>query len=173
MSIEYFIEYLKLNKLARADFANFDLPEEFLMEYDKRFEIINRHQQSHYSDILLDLVANYTMGNLYIGMISFLNEVYEVTDYYIVGSVDFYRLAVVKKDNQIVVLEEEDNIVAYHASKNGKSFLEALLLVFGYLNSQFKSGHDDSPEEKKVQIDACCMAAGGDQYRDLYGLLLL
>jgi hypothetical protein len=141
---------------------------------NKRRNIVNE-KMIYFKDAILDLIMQYDIKNIEIGMITFSNEISEDFDYYYVGKDEVDPIVIDKMTHEIKVIEHgtpDKHILAYCAS-SGARFLDALITCEAFLQ---KMGFDDpitsDPKVVNEVIELCTDKAGGEKYRAFYNMYL-
>ncbi len=129
---------------------------------------------SEEGDELLNLIANYDVAKLEIGMVTFFNTIQHDADYYKVGEVESDSLVLRKNTKEILVLEEfEESNILWYCAKNGSMFLDALLFCASFFNKRlFNDAFWEDRNLILTVVKESTKLAGGNKYQDFYKMLL-
>jgi hypothetical protein len=171
---ESFVNAIRDQAPVAKQFENLGLPKEYVQERLLMYILEKRFLNITFGDSLLDLVANYDLTNLRIGMVRFNDEVREDDNYYHIGNVEVDFLMKNKMSGIIEVLEfDQPSHVLWKCASNGDAFLDALLLCDSYLtNCIFDDALFDNDEVRLAMISECAEKAGGIEYINFYHVLL-
>lgn len=122
-------------------------------------------------DELLNLIANYDLRKVEIGVVSFRESVEIYGDYFIVGTDEVDPLVMYRFNNEISVRDFTDfDFVVCECAENGEKFLDALI-AFGDFVVKTRDLDFDSPVDPALissKIEECTQLAGGEKYRTYY-----
>jgi hypothetical protein len=126
------------------------------------------------SDKLLELLREWDLRNIEVGMIRFTEPPIERFGKIYFGCVEADPLLILPGTNEIVVHEfgTEENLL-WLVAKSGSDFLAALLIAARFLEER-GSGRitfEDQIAANTVALE-CAKAAGGDRYSDFYKMLV-
>jgi hypothetical protein len=174
MTAESFVEELQNQAPNIKQYVNRGLSENYIKRRLSMYKIDSKEFKLAYEDNLLELVANYNVSHLEIGMVTLKNQVDEDEDYYYVGNVEVDHLVKNKQSGIIEVLEfDQPSNVLWSCASNGALFLDALLVCESYLTR--RTFDKDLLENEKVRaaiISECSEKAGGYDYIEFYEMLL-
>lgn len=160
-----FITAIKALIPSKSVFCNF--PVDFADLYISQLSIEKKHNTFTVSpeNAVIDLVLNYNVSKLSIGIFSF-NEELKENDYYIYfGTREAFPIAISKQTKEIVEIDwaDESRIVSFIA-KDQQSYL-TLLTNIEKLNQQQMFGIIDRNKYKE-QVAALYNIAGGIKYKN-------
>ena len=135
---------------------------------------IKPESQAVFDDPLLRLVDEFDTSTLEIGLVRFSREVEHRGGDYCIGVVEADPILVDRKTGRV---RTEDLACPGHemwpCGASGEQFLEALLLVAEFYGPDLVDYHDPAYQPRAHQMAAkCAEVAGGDEYHDLYLMLL-
>jgi len=177
MSIENFVNELKLLAPSKDEFQKYNVPESYIKEHIERylfFPRVNAQTNINTNDPILSLLQDYDSSKIGIGNLSFATKAIEYTDYYQIGKVEIDVLALNKITLEIEVRDHDSlSHIIWPCAANSNSFLDALLICARHLRAIFKnpSLDDDSIYVFEV-VKSCAEKAGGEKYIDFYKMLL-
>lgn len=126
----------------------------------------------NYDSPILDLVSNYMVSRLEIGMINFDEEISETEDFIFFGKVEQDDLAISKNLGGLVMLESGSDHVLYDCASNGGRFLDALIIVADFLERRVVDDKLFADIDLNIKVgEECGDIAGGDVYADFYKML--
>ena len=174
MKATTFLESVKnfrpsLNDFVQAGFGSY--AQKLLEKY-----YYEEHDDKLYDNELVDLVSNYDVSKLEIGMISFNSKIEENSTCYFFGRYEVDILAINKASKEIVMLDNGDiDFVMRFCAVDANHFLDAMFVALKAItlflldNSKAKDGNYRS----NIAAE-CTKLAGGDKYfsffNDLVGL---
>jgi hypothetical protein len=174
MTATEFVEKIKSFAATKADFTNVDFPEEFAEMLAKGYTYSSIGKIKNSSNEIVNLISNYDMSAIEIGMISFDKEITENEGYIFFGKLELDLLAISKTNNEIVIIDysDKDTIMQYCAAKSSK-FLDALIVAWEAM-TQFLLDEEKAEDEeyREAVIANCTELAGGEHYFDFYNYLL-
>jgi hypothetical protein len=146
---------------------------EFIAQPSPMYRFPQKKSDLIYKDSLLELVANYDLKNIEIGMVTFRDELSEDDNYYYIGNVEVDLLVKSKQSGIIQVLEfDQPSKLLWSCATNGALFLDALLVCDNYLE---KCVLDEALFENEIvraaMVSECSEMAGGIEYIDFYEML--
>ncbi len=174
MTAAEFVDQIKDFAVTKEDLKNADFPDEFAGMLAKGYEYKVLPKTKNSANEIINLIANYDMSSVEIGMISFDKEIRETEGFYFFGKVELDLMAISKGNNEIVVVDysDTDEIIQYCAA-NSKKFLAAMMTAWRatteFLLDEEKADDYDYREEV---IAKCTELAGGDAYFDFYDNML-
>lgn len=164
---ESFINRLLASKPDKQKLLNFgydiDTVNSILLPY--AFKVKNNEVTNH--DYIIDVLLNkYDLSELVIGEFTFLNQSIHRELFIEFGVFDLYRVAIIKKSNEVVLLDEHEDIVCQKCAIDELHFLEALLMAEEFLNDNLFNHDDDIGYQKATLQKAQKLAelAGGKIY---------
>lgn len=174
MTAAAFVEQIKEFAVTKEDLKNADFPDEFagMLANGYRYTSLGKIKNS--ANEIINLISNYDMSQVEIGMISFNKEIEENEGFIFFGKVELDLLAVSKGNNEIVIVDysSPDDIIQYCAS-NSSRFLDAMMAAWRatteFLMDEEKA---DDYEYREQVINTCTELAGGDAYFDFYDNML-
>jgi len=165
MTVEMFVKKMNENSPDDSYFRHFEILERERVLANHR--LIARRKRKIYDDPLLDFIDRFDKGNLPIDFPFYIqDEIFEVENYYIVGTVnsnDFVALD--KCKNHIVQIDDyNNNRIIYECAKTSVHFLKALLMYYKPVN------FDDNnyQEHYRNLAKKCAIEAGSEKYFDFY-----
>lgn len=124
------------------------------------------------SSPMLELLRNWDLSMVQVGMVRFPSQRYEPPGMIGIGCVEVDPL-VIQPNGEIVVYELGTNQhLLWRVARNCSTFLEALVIAAKFLGKLAISGcHDDFGSAQSVASE-CASVAGGERYSDFYKMLL-
>ena len=161
---------------SKDQFKSFDVPEEFINNFIKRYICIPKVSKdiTFTADVILLLLQNYDCSNIEIAIVSLLPEAIEEVDYYQIGYAE-QDILVINKISLEIEVRDHDSLhhVIWRCALNSSHFLESLLYCASCLTERLKNSFaKESPSVVSNQIDVCTAKAGGLDYIDFYKILL-
>jgi hypothetical protein len=123
---------------------------------------------------ILSLMKRWDVGNIEVGMISFVGSPVPLERGTQVGFVEADPLIVLNNKEEMLVEETGMNgHILWYVAKNPSSFLNALVVAARFLSERTIGLVDlyDIPAAKSIARD-CTRRAGGDRYSAFYSMLL-
>lgn len=143
-----------------------EFPLDFAENYISQLNIERKSSftRINQEDSVIDLVVNYNVSQLSIGIFSFYNEIKENDMFIIFGAREAFPVAISKLTKEIVELDwaDENRIVSYIA-KSQDCYLD-LLIDIEKLNQKQLFGAI-TPLNWKSQINNLYIVAGGTKYK--------
>jgi len=146
-------------------------------EFIRSFHCVKRDrplQEPAGHDCLLELLRNWDLSKVEIGMVRFPDPPAERTGKICVGCVEADPFAILSDDGEIVVHElgTKDHLL-WRVAKNGSTLLNALVIAALFLGKRAVGTIDFSDyEAARSAALQCASAAGGEKYLDFYKMLL-
>ena len=149
----------------KADFRN--APDGFADLYISQLNVEKKHKttQVNSEDVVIDLVMNYDVSKLSIGIFSFNAELMENDSFIFFGTREAFPIAISKQTKEIVEIDwaDENRIISYIAKKQQRYL--TLLVNIEKLNQQQMFGIIERNKYKE-QIIALYRIAGGIKYKN-------
>lgn len=126
------------------------------------------------SDQLLQLLRQWDLSKVEIGMIRFPEPPTQVEEKVFIGSVEADPMVIQCSTGEIAVQESgTKEHVLWPVAKNGSMLLDAMLIAARFLEMR-GSGEIDFDDDNAAQSVAleCAAATGGNAYLDFYKMLL-
>ena len=173
MKAEKFISELNNIPLSIKAMNVEDVTEDYLSSLINDYSVSKRHKIVRNENPLIDLVKNYEVRNLEIGLICFDEEPELINNYLFFGKLEIDDLAIDINSGKIVLIENGSNNVIYHCAENGDKFLDALILLVNFLEVRAvdDSIYDNVFLTNKL-ADDCANLAGGIIYFDFYKMMV-
>lgn len=176
MDESLFVEKLKELAPSKEDFSGYDVPDEFIEQIIKAYNCLPKKDRAIVitTDPLLALVTNYDCSNVEIGTIKFNESFTERVNYFDVGRVDADILCINKVSKKVQVLDyNKPTHIIWECASNSEKFMEALLICSKYLVSKLQDhAGDESSLTCLKYVNLSSEAAGGEEYREFYKMLL-
>ncbi|WP_302575430.1 hypothetical protein [uncultured Duncaniella sp.] len=145
----------------------YNLPKDFMEIYISQLSIRKKGNSIDVppEDAVIDLVMNYDVSNLTIGIFSFKNELIENDNFIFFGTREAFPIAISKKSKEIVEIDwaDENRVISFIA-KNQSNFL-CLLISIEELNQKLTFGLIDSNIYRDA-IVSLYEIAGGIKYKN-------
>jgi hypothetical protein len=126
------------------------------------------------SDAVLELLRNWDMSTIEIGMVRFPDPPFERSGKLFIGCVEADPLVLLPRGDGIVVYElgSEEHLL-WRVASNGSALLDALLIAARFLSNRYASRINDGDQEAaRSAARECASAAGGEEFSDFYMMLL-
>ncbi len=165
MTAEIFVKKMNENSPDDSYFEGFTILERERVLANHN--LIPRKKRKVYEDPLLDFIDRFDKGNLPVDFPFYIeNEVSEIENYYIVGTVNSNDyIALDKRKNHIVQLDVYNNYkIVRQCAKTSVHFLKALLIY--YKPEDFDTSN--YREYYRNLAKKCAIAAGDEKYFDFY-----
>ncbi|HZH63780.1 MAG TPA: hypothetical protein VEY10_02740 [Flavisolibacter sp.] len=179
MEAENFVTELKKLSPPKSAYLNLGYPPSLAAEKLKAYECmsLNTKELSHQyfgNNVLLELLCNYNCSKIEIGVVSFVEKLVEVEDYYIIGNVEADILALNKLTLEVEVLDHENlDWTIWSCAANSEYFLNAILKCAEYFNKTICSNElSENSAFTYEYVLQCSDKAGGDKYIEFYKMLL-
>ncbi|WPQ60129.1 hypothetical protein SIO70_17440 [Chitinophaga sancti] len=174
MTAESFVITFKMQVPDRESFNGMGLPEDYIEQELSMYDIKQRNNLLLYSDSLLNLVNDYDLSKIQIGMITFKSELIEDDEYYYIGNIEVDLIVKSKLTGIIQVLEfDNPSHILCDCAVNGDQLLDALLICDSYITKgRFDDEFRENDEIRTAMIEECADKAGGSSYIEFYQMLL-
>lgn len=134
------------------------------------YNCISKGTNFEYGDELLNLIANFDLSKVEIGMIRLNNAIQVEGDFYILGTEEVDPLVMYKFNHEISLVDhtDQDHIICYCA-ENGDKFLDAILVAREFCEERARNPELELDEDIiKRKVDECAKLAGGEKYATFY-----
>jgi hypothetical protein len=151
-----------------------ELPDDFILKIIDTYHIKPKEKTSkYYEDDILELINSYDVSKIEIGMITFLNEIIENEELYIIGKADADYLVINKLTNEIEIHDEVDpEYIKLYCAKDSSSFLNTLIISCAFFNECAINKNLWKDKIKTyAKILECADKAGGEKYLDFFLIL--
>lgn len=170
-----FVDGLRKVPFERGVYTKLGLDENFIYANEARYNITRKkmHESSNSGDPIKDLLEQYEVTNMEIGMVHF-NQVLSFRGMYVLfGKVEVDDLGINEVTKEILVLEEGTQHILWYCAANSQAFLAALLEIAHFMEKQSVDESLFENEDAQILIaDECADIAGGSKYVDFYRMLL-
>jgi hypothetical protein len=127
------------------------------------------------SDPLIELLSNWDLSNVQIGMVSFLDAPEVSKEGHVqIARVELDPLFITADGREVVVSEAgSEKHLLWRASKTGGQLLDALIVAAKFLTQRAvqEINMDDSDAAKRI-AELCATLAGGTEYHPFYAMLV-
>lgn len=138
-----------------------------------RFNIEPTRVYKAEDDPIIDLLLNYQVDKLEIGMIHFQEELLENENYFLFGNFAGDALCIDKSNKNIVLIDEQTGDQLLFCASNSSTFLNAILFASNFLSEKIIKL--DFGDDQAASCHYACQAstiAGGSEYLDFYKQLV-
>ena len=176
MDVATFVTQLAEAAPSASDLEKCGLAGEQADEFVKSFHCVRRDRpltEPSGSDLVLELLRNWDLSKVEIGMARFPGAHVEPSGMIRIGCVEADPL-VILSNGEIVAHELGTNEhLLWHVAKNGSTLLEALVIAARFLGERAVGKiHFDDYRAARSIASQCAFAAGGNKYADFYKMLL-
>lgn len=175
MKAAEFVEKLKLQAPNHKYLRLYGFSENDENELLEKYTCIWKGTNIELGDDLLNLIANYDLSKVEIGMVSFNNSIETDGDYYILGNDETCPLIMNRFNYEISVRDFINfDFVVCECAENGEKFLDALI-AFGDFVVKTRDLEFDTPVDNALissKIEECTQLAGGEKYRTYYEAMI-
>ncbi|MFT3822677.1 MAG: hypothetical protein QM731_02110 [Chitinophagaceae bacterium] len=168
-----FLKGIQLIPLDDSEYRKVGLSEEFIANNKERYCNYKRNPNSTKDDTngdpLVELLTEFDMRKLFIGMIEFNEGVKKLKDFWVFGRFEIDELAINTTSGEIVLIEELTNKTLLYCAKNSSAFLEALVFIGRFLEKRVVD--DTLFEDESINIaiaEKSAEIAGGNKYFNFY-----
>lgn len=170
MKADEFINKLKSKQLddILLKGAGFDINS--IENYKSAFRVTKRRDGLIITDNpILDLITNYDVTNVNIGMVSFNQEIISDKFFFRIGKFEIDDLVIKKEDGEVLILEASTEYTLWHCAYSSDNFLKAILYCVDVFNDNIliPERYNDI-ETLKVKAKECADLAGGLKYLSFF-----
>jgi hypothetical protein len=177
MELETFVKELAAAAPSAADLERCGLSTEQARIFIKSFLCVKREHPlsaTNGSDQLLELLRQWDLSKVEIGMMRFPNPPTERSGKLCVGCVEVDPLVILPDTGEVVVYElgTKEHLLC-HVAKSGSKMLDAMVIAARFLEKCAVGTIDFDNYEAALSVALeCASAAGGDRYLKFYKMLL-
>ncbi|HEX4372708.1 MAG TPA: hypothetical protein VHZ50_05315 [Puia sp.] len=177
MSPEIFAKELKQSAPSFEQLSARNLSSEFIDDFIKSYNcILKTHINLKVisNDSMINLILLYDCSKIEIGIVTFVHEIIEMSDYYQIGNVEQDVLIINKISHQVEVLDYTNkNHTIWQCASNSDNFLQAILICAKYSTARIIDPVlVENKKYTKEAVHLCFEKAGGIDYIDFYKMLL-
>ncbi len=134
-----------------------------------RYNCISKGTNFEYGDEFLNLIANFDLSKVEIGLITLNDSIQIEGDFYILGQDECDPLFMYKFNHEISIVDLSDNeYVIYYCAESGDKFLDAIIVYRGFIAKHAHSDTKLDPGAIKKKAEECAMIAGSEKYLPFY-----
>ena len=177
MDVGTFVKQLAEAAPSSSDLERCGFTGEQADEFIRSFRCVKRDRplpKPAGQDSLLELLREWDLSKVEIGMVRFPDPPAERSEKICVGCVEADPLVILSDDGEIVVHElgTKDHLL-WRVSRNGSTLLNALAIAASFLGKRAVGTIDFGDyESARSAASQCASAAGGDKYLDFYRMLI-
>ena len=176
MDVATFVKRLAEAAPSPSDLERCGLAGEQADEFVKSFHCVRRDRpltEPSGSDLVLELLRNWDLSKVEIGMVRFPRAHVEPSGRIVIGCVEADPLVILSNDEIVVHELGTNEHPLWHVAKNSSTLLEALVIAARFLGERAvgKIQFDDYGAARSV-ASQCASAAGGNRFSDFYRMLL-